>query len=98
MEIPETRYARSGDISIAYQVAGDGPFDVVFSGGIASHLDLLWEMRTFQTRIAETTTLPLAAGSKGAPLLAKRWPRSAVVVRAEQPNPRAQASSTRSMS
>jgi hypothetical protein len=27
---PETRYARSGDVSIAYQVAGDGPFDVVF--------------------------------------------------------------------
>ena len=50
---PETRYAKSGDVSIAYQVVGDGPFDVVFSPGIVSHLDLLWEMRTFQTQIAE---------------------------------------------
>jgi class 3 adenylate cyclase len=50
---PETRYAKSGDVSIAYQVVGDGPFDVVFAPGIVSHIDLLWEMRTFQTRIAE---------------------------------------------
>ena len=27
---PKTRYARSGDVSIAYQVVGDGPFDLVF--------------------------------------------------------------------
>jgi hypothetical protein len=27
---PETRYARSGDVSIAYQVVGEGPFDVLF--------------------------------------------------------------------
>ena len=27
---PQTRYARSGDVSIAYQVLGDGPFDIVF--------------------------------------------------------------------
>ena len=30
METPETRYAKSGDVSIAYQVMGEGPFDVVF--------------------------------------------------------------------
>jgi class 3 adenylate cyclase len=53
MQIPEARYAKSGDVSVAYQVVGDGPFDVVFGGGMISHLDLLWEMRTFQTRIAE---------------------------------------------
>jgi hypothetical protein len=28
---PETRYARNGDVSIAHQVFGDGPFDVVIS-------------------------------------------------------------------
>jgi pimeloyl-ACP methyl ester carboxylesterase len=49
----ETQYAMSGDVSIAYQVVGEGPFDVVFSPGIVSHVDLLWEMRTFQTQIAE---------------------------------------------
>lgn len=41
--IPETRYARSGDVSIAYQVNGDGPVDVVWAPGTVSHLDLDWE-------------------------------------------------------
>ena len=30
MEIPDVRYARSGDVSIAYQVVGDGPNNLVF--------------------------------------------------------------------
>ncbi|HEY6784920.1 MAG TPA: adenylate/guanylate cyclase domain-containing protein [Gemmatimonadales bacterium] len=41
--IPETRYARSGDVSIAYQVLGTGPFDLVWTPGALSHLDLTWE-------------------------------------------------------
>jgi class 3 adenylate cyclase len=41
--IPEVRYARSGDVSIAYQVIGDGPFDLVWTPGALSHLDLMWE-------------------------------------------------------
>jgi class 3 adenylate cyclase len=40
---PPTRYARSGDTSIAYQALGEGPLDVVFIGGPASHLDLQWD-------------------------------------------------------
>jgi pimeloyl-ACP methyl ester carboxylesterase len=40
---PEVRYAQSGDISIAYQVIGDGPFDLVWTPGALSHLDLTWE-------------------------------------------------------
>ena len=43
MRVPETRYAQSGDVSIAYQVVGDGPFDVVFIPGALSHVELLWE-------------------------------------------------------
>jgi pimeloyl-ACP methyl ester carboxylesterase len=39
---PETRYAKSGDVNIAYQVVGDGPFDLVFVPGFVSHLDLMW--------------------------------------------------------
>jgi hypothetical protein len=35
---PEVRYARSGDVSIAYQVVGDGPFDLVWTPGALSHL------------------------------------------------------------
>jgi class 3 adenylate cyclase len=41
---PETRYARSGDVSIAYQVVGDGPFDVVFVPPALSHVELGWEV------------------------------------------------------
>ena len=43
MDVPETWYARSGDVNIAYQVAGDGPFDVVFVPGYVSHVELGWE-------------------------------------------------------
>jgi class 3 adenylate cyclase len=42
MAAPETRYAKKGDISIAYQVVGDGPIDLVLSSGIVSHLALMW--------------------------------------------------------
>jgi pimeloyl-ACP methyl ester carboxylesterase len=43
---PVTRYAKRGNLSIAYQVVGDGPFDVVFVPGFVSHLDLFWEVPT----------------------------------------------------
>src|SRR5215216_748426 len=39
----ETRYARSGDVSIAYQVVGDGLLDLVFVMGWVSHLDYFWQ-------------------------------------------------------
>src|SRR5439155_25969053 len=42
-QIPETRWAKSGDISIAYQVVGDGPFDVVLVPAF-SHVELAWTM------------------------------------------------------
>ncbi len=42
--MPETRYARSGDVSIAYQVFGEGPFDVVLSLPSSSHVELAWEV------------------------------------------------------
>lgn len=34
---PETRYARNGDLSIAYQLFGDGPTDLVVTFGFVSH-------------------------------------------------------------
>ncbi len=40
---PKTRYAKSGDISIAYQVIGDGPTDVIYVPAFVSHVDLEWE-------------------------------------------------------
>lgn len=41
--LPETSYARSGEVSIAYQVIGDGPLDLVHAPGWVSHLDYAWE-------------------------------------------------------
>jgi class 3 adenylate cyclase len=37
------RYAQSGDVSIAYQVTGDGPLDLVIAPGFTSHLEFDWE-------------------------------------------------------
>jgi class 3 adenylate cyclase len=43
MEAP-TKYAKSGDVHIAYRVFGDGPHDIVMIPGTLSHVELLWEM------------------------------------------------------
>lgn len=40
---PETRYANSDQVRIAYQVVGNGPIDLVFVPGFISNLDVLWE-------------------------------------------------------
>lgn len=40
---PAVRYAKSGDVRLAYQVLGAGPPDLVFQPGFVSHLDLAWE-------------------------------------------------------
>ncbi|HUR14357.1 MAG TPA: adenylate/guanylate cyclase domain-containing protein [Mycobacteriales bacterium] len=41
--VPETRYTKAGDVSIAYQVFGEGDLDLVIVQGYATHLDLDWE-------------------------------------------------------
>src|SRR5829696_6653598 len=41
--VPKTQYAKSGDVRIAYQVVGHGPFDLVFVPGFISNLDVAWE-------------------------------------------------------
>jgi class 3 adenylate cyclase/pimeloyl-ACP methyl ester carboxylesterase len=45
--IPETHYAKSGDTYIAYQVMGEGPFDLVFVSGFISHVELQMELPAF---------------------------------------------------
>jgi pimeloyl-ACP methyl ester carboxylesterase len=40
---PETRYARSGGIHVAFQVLGDGPVDLVFVPGFISNMETQWE-------------------------------------------------------
>ena len=51
--IPETQYARSGDVNIAYQVVGDGPFDLIFVPGYVTHLELAWKLPTFVPLLEE---------------------------------------------
>ena len=43
MSPPETRYAKSGDVHIAYQVFGQGDSDLVIVPGWASHIEYAWE-------------------------------------------------------
>ena len=62
MQQPKTSYARNGDVSIAYQVVGDGPLDLVFVPGFISHLDLVWsfpETTAFLRRLASFSRLIL---------------------------------------
>ena len=52
---PKTQYTKSGDVSVAFQVFGDGPFDLVFVYGFVSHLDFQWTEPAFTalyTRLA----------------------------------------------
>jgi class 3 adenylate cyclase/pimeloyl-ACP methyl ester carboxylesterase len=42
-ELPDTRYALSGDVNIAYQTMGDGPVDIILVPGVVSHVEFLHE-------------------------------------------------------
>ena len=58
--VPKTHYARSGNVRIAYQVVGDGPFDLVFVPGFISNLDHHWDHPGFKhylTRLASFSRL-----------------------------------------
>jgi hypothetical protein len=41
-EIPATRYVKSDDVYIAYQVLGEGPFDLLFVHGFVSNVEATW--------------------------------------------------------
>jgi pimeloyl-ACP methyl ester carboxylesterase len=59
---PETRYARSGDVNIAYQVTGERPRDLVYVPGWVSNIELMWEdpaMARFLDRLASFSRLIL---------------------------------------
>jgi len=58
--VPETSYATSGQIHIAYQVVGDGPIDLVFLPGSFSQVELPWEepgYARFLSRLASFSRL-----------------------------------------
>ena len=56
------RFARSGEVNVAYRVVGDGPIDLVYAQGAYTHLDVYWELPAFRhycERLAEFTRLIL---------------------------------------
>ena len=59
---PRTRYAKSGDINIAYQVVGEGSLDLVYVPGFISNLEMTWEepsVSRFFERLASFSRLIL---------------------------------------
>jgi class 3 adenylate cyclase len=60
--VSDVRFARSGDVDIAYRVVGDGPIDLVYAQGAYTHLEIFWELPQFRRyceRLAEFTRLVL---------------------------------------
>jgi class 3 adenylate cyclase len=61
VDVPETRYATTGDgVHIAYQVAGDGPFDLLHVIGWISNVDAFWDLPyagSFLRRLASVARL-----------------------------------------
>lgn len=56
----ETQYAKSGSVSLAYQVVGDGAVDLVLVPGFVSHVEVAWEepkLARFLTRLAAFSRL-----------------------------------------
>jgi len=61
-ETPETHYVKSDDVHIAYQVLGDGPFDLLFVPGFVSNVEALWrspDQSAFFRRLASFCRLIL---------------------------------------
>jgi pimeloyl-ACP methyl ester carboxylesterase len=58
----DIRFARSGDVDVAYRVVGDGAVDLVYAQGSTTHLEVNWELPQFRRyceRLAEFTRLIL---------------------------------------
>jgi pimeloyl-ACP methyl ester carboxylesterase len=52
----ETSYAKCGDLSLAYQVFGDGPVELVFVGPMVTHVELFWTMPEFKAFFEQLAT------------------------------------------
>ena len=55
-DMPETRYAKSADGHIAYQVIGDAPLDLVLALGFSTHVEVLWELPAYARFIERLTS------------------------------------------
>jgi pimeloyl-ACP methyl ester carboxylesterase/class 3 adenylate cyclase len=54
--VAETLYASCGDLSLAYQVFGDGPVELVVAGSFASHVELYWTLPEFDAFMEQLST------------------------------------------
>ena len=75
IEVPETRYVKSGDVNIAYQVVGKGPFDLIHVPPFVSNLELQWEdpaERRYFERLASFSRLIMSTNE--APACPIGWP------------------------
>src|SRR3954447_18256891 len=54
--LPETRYALSGDVNIAYQVMGSGPVDIIMVPGFASHVEFMHELAGYTAFLRRLST------------------------------------------
>jgi pimeloyl-ACP methyl ester carboxylesterase/class 3 adenylate cyclase len=54
--MPETSYAPCGELSLAYQVFGDGPVELVFAGPFVSHLELFWTVPEYKAFFDQLAT------------------------------------------
>jgi len=54
--VAETSYAPCGDLSLAYQVFGDGPIELVVAGSFASHVELCWTLPEFEAFFDQVAT------------------------------------------
>jgi pimeloyl-ACP methyl ester carboxylesterase len=82
-ELPDTRYALSGDVNVAFQVMGDGPIDIILVPGIVSHVEFLHEFPGYTGFLRRLATFArvvtfdkrgqgLSDGISGAPSLEQR--------------------------
>ncbi|HEY3945536.1 MAG TPA: adenylate/guanylate cyclase domain-containing protein [Solirubrobacteraceae bacterium] len=88
--VPTTRYVRSGDATIAYQLAGEGKLDLLFLPGWISQIEQLWDssaVRRFLERLAVFSRLILfdrrgsgLSGSVGEPYTLEQEARDALAV------------------
>src|SRR6478736_6811902 len=54
--VPETAYGKCVDLSLAYQVFGDGPVELVVAGSFITHVELFWTMPEFEAWMEQLAT------------------------------------------
>ena len=55
-DAPETRFAKVGDVHIAYQVVGEGPIDILFVDTWVHHVEAVWDFPEFARLLRRLTS------------------------------------------